>query len=486
MNIYELLGYIASALTTIHYVIAVFSICLIAYCFLGYSAEITKKSVAFCIISVLLLQVAYYVSEAIYEANLSKEVIEGMMAGNIEDPRVAAVYDHAELMSKILNAVMYALAFSFFLMVYRKRRIFRAIESTVCLFFYYFYVNKAFVFTYIFLRGGKASIYNEIFRMVNESYYIHMFCIELISFSFIVILLLILIFGYYKKDKVYVIRIRDRIAFVAWFLLTTILIEKVFGQVDLPIEKRYELLSVLGGFMIPALAMFIPFYIVAKTTDTAIKEKNVMQETYLQAELEYIKQYKKSQVDTNAFRHDIINNLSLLKMMMENGKEDEASNHLDTLIGDIKALSPEYNTGDEMLDCIVAMKVDKMKEENIDFSLDGVIDGGLNMKPMDICNVFANATDNAIEAAKKVEDDTWIKMEIKRTDKFCIIKLANAVVDKVDVETIFRGSGYTSKEDEMHHGFGVTSIKKTVKKYDGIIKAESNDKEYVLSIMIPR
>ena len=486
MDIYQLLGYITSALTTIHYVIAILTLCLIAHCFLGYTAELTKKKIAFGIISIILVQIGYYVIEAIYEASVPKEVLQGVMEGNLEDPRVVAFYKHAEFMSKAVDAAMYVAAFLFFLVVYSKKRILRAIESTICLRCYYFYVNKAIIYSYIFLRGGKASIYDEIFSMITEAYYVHMFYIELISFTIAVILILMLYLEYYKKDKTYIVRIRDRILLVGWFILTSFWIEKVFAQVDLSIEKRYELLSVLGGFMIPVLAMFVPFYIVAKTADLAIKEKNVMQETYLQAELEYIKQYKKTQVDTNAFRHDIINNLSLMKMMMESGKEEEASDYLDTLIGDIKALSPEYNTGDEMLDCIVAMKVDKMKEENIKFSLDGVIEGGLNMKPMDICNVFANATDNAIEAAKMVENDTWIKMVIKRTDNFCIIKLANAVVDKVDVETIFRGTGYTSKKDEIHHGFGLTSIKNTVKKYDGIIKAESNNKEYVLSIMIPR
>ncbi|WP_288885326.1 sensor histidine kinase [uncultured Eubacterium sp.] len=486
MDIYQLLGYIASALTTIHYVIAVFTLCLIAHCFLGYTVEITRKKVAFSIISIIIVQAGYYIIEAIYEASLPKEVVQGVLEGNINDPRVVAFYEHSGFMSKAVNGAMYVAAFLFFFMVYKNRKLIRAIESTVCLYGYYFYVNKAIVYSYIFLRGGKSSIFDEIYRITTEKTYVHMFIIELTSFTIAVIILMILYLGYYKKDKLYVVRIRDRIAVVSWFVLTSFWIEKVFANTDLPIEKRYELLSVLGGFMIPILAMFVPFYIITKTADMAIKEKNVMQETYLQAELEYIKQYKKAQVDTNAFRHDIINNLSLMKMMMESGKEEEASKYLDTLIGDIKALSPEYNTGDEMLDCIVAMKVDKMKEENIKFSLDGAIEGGLNMKPMDICNVFANATDNAIEAAKMVENDTWIKMIIKRTDNFCIVKLANAVADKVDVETIFENTGYTSKEDDIHHGFGLKSIKNTVKKYDGIIKAESNDKEYVLSIMIPR
>ena len=80
---------------------------------------------------------------------------------------------------------------------------------------------------------------------------------------------------------------------------------------------------------------------------------------------------------------------------------DKAKEYLNTLLGDVRAMSPKYNTGDEMLDCIVGMKSAKMEEQGIDFTLEGVIDGGLGMKPMDICSIFANAFDNAIEACEK-------------------------------------------------------------------------------------
>ncbi|MBO4591601.1 MAG: sensor histidine kinase, partial [Eubacterium sp.] len=196
--------------------------------------------------------------------------------------------------------------------------------------------------------------------------------------------------------------------------------------------------------------------------------------------------YKRTQEATRAFRHDIINNLSLTNMMLDEGKTEEASEHLKALLGNVRALSPSVITGDEMLDCIVAMKADKMKELAIDFTADGVVDGGLHMKPMDVCSIFANAFDNAIEASNKMVPDAWVDLKIKRTEKFFILKISNSSVGKVDVQKLFMTAGYTSKKDTEHHGFGLRNIRNAVEEYDGLVKAESDDNSFALSIMIPR
>ena len=47
-------------------------------------------------------------------------------------------------------------------------------------------------------------------------------------------------------------------------------------------------------------------------------------------------------------------------------------------------------------------------------------------------------------------------------------------------------AGYTSKKDTEHHGFGLRNIRRSVEEYDGMVKAESDDKSFGLSIMIPR
>ena len=83
-------------------------------------------------------------------------------------------------------------------------------------------------------------------------------------------------------------------------------------------------------------------------------------------------------------------------------------------------------------------------------------------------------------------EDAWVKMDIKRTEKFFVIKISNAANQQVDVEKLFSSSGYTSKKDKEHHGFGLRNIRMAVEDYDGLVKAESDESSFALSIMIPR
>ena len=131
-----------------------------------------------------------------------------------------------------------------------------------------------------------------------------------------------------------------------------------------------------------------------------------------------------------------------------------------------------------MLDCIVGMKASRMDEEEIDFKLDGMIDGGLGMKPVDVCNIFANALDNAIEACERIPEktDRWVSLLVKRTDKFFSIKLSNSVKEEkngISLDKLFDGiSRKTSKKDKNLHGFGTLNMKKALEKYGGMLKSE--------------
>jgi hypothetical protein len=58
----------------------------------------------------------------------------------------------------------------------------------------------------------------------------------------------------------------------------------------------------------------------------------------------------------------------MLSAMLADKNYDEAGKHLETLLGEVKGMSPKYVTGDEMLDCIVGMKASKMEEDDIKVS----------------------------------------------------------------------------------------------------------------------
>lgn len=447
-------------------ILSMLLVILVAACFLGRYIELSKKLVLSSLGPLVLTILANVLLSMFFS-----EMPDGVILLDINSGLVLGLFIYA---------------FFFYLFAYKEKKFLRAIESTVCLYFVSSYTATLSQMTAVYFYGGTDEVMLDL--------YVNHFglggtwtFITIMNFVVTLALFLVVYFGFYKPRKFYVLSIPYRIFFSVWAVLFVIIpfIPAQMSSDVITLEQRYHYLSIFYVVGTVILGLAVPVIMIISSVERSLREKNKSQEAYLAAELEYIGQYKKQQVETKAFRHDIKNNLSMTRMMLEKGNADEAKAHIEDMLGRVSSLSPKYVTGDEMLDIIIFMKADKMEEKNIRFMLDGVVDGGLNIKAMDMCSIFANALDNAIEAASKCEDP-FVSFTIKRTDKFFVIKIANSATGKVDTNKLLTTSGYTSKRDEDHHGFGLLNVRRAVENLNGMIKADSDESTFTLSIMMPR
>ncbi|MBR3143221.1 MAG: GHKL domain-containing protein [Clostridiales bacterium] len=461
----EITDCLTSVMNNIQYVFFLLLIVMIAACFLGRRVEFSRKLIlsAFGMLGI----------------SLTCGIIFNLLFA--EADTIVTL-----LLNSILSVFLHAYAFVFFLFSFKEKRVRRAIESTVCFILLTNYISSFSYMTVIYLVGGTAeAAYSVFYEDWGRGPL--WFAISAIGLLITLAVTLLIYFGFFKPKKYYTVSIPARIVFIVWIAVFLVLpvIPAIIPPDTIPLEYRYHIMSIMFGLCIIILGLAAPIFVIISSAERSHLEKSKTQEAYIKAELEYIEQYKRKQVETRAFRHDINNNLSLTQMLLEEGHTDKAKEHIKDLLGNISSLSPQYVTGDEMLDIIISMKADRMNELNIRFSLDGVADGGLNIKPMDMCSIFANALDNAIEAAASV-DDPEISFSIKRTDKFFVIRITNSTSGKVDVEKLLDSSGYTSKSDKKHHGFGLMNVRRTVEDCNGMLKASSEENSFTLSVMLPR
>ena len=150
------------------------------------------------------------------------------------------------------------------------------------------------------------------------------------------------------------------------------------------------------------------------------------------------------------------------------------------------ALSPKVVTGDETVDALISAKLARISECGITFRMDGVIDGGLNWKPMDICTVFANLLDNAIEAAANTENG-FIDLEFKKSEHHRLIRASNNCAEELDCDALMLSDRhFTSKQDKALHGYGIGNIRKTVEKNGGMMKISCAEHVFTMEIILPR
>ena len=105
------------------------------------------------------------------------------------------------------------------------------------------------------------------------------------------------------------------------------------------------------------------------------------------------------------------------------------------------------------------------------------------VEPIDICTIFGNALDNAIEACQKIDasDQRIIRISIQESINTLHICISNPVKSKVN---IVNNNILTTKEDNTNHGLGLFSIKKVAKKYKGKVAITCDDDVFSLSILL--
>lgn len=111
--------------------------------------------------------------------------------------------------------------------------------------------------------------------------------------------------------------------------------------------------------------------------------------------------------------------------------------------------------------------------ENIDVSF---------MDTLDICAIFTNLLDNAIESCERCTQ-RFLQLKMKRQKSFLIIKMKNSAIQICEEN----GQLMTLKQDKLYHGFGMMNMQFIVQKYGGNLRYEfdASAKVFTTILTIP-
>ena len=180
--------------------------------------------------------------------------------------------------------------------------------------------------------------------------------------------------------------------------------------------------------------------------------------------------------------HDLKHQIAGLRSEMS---DEERKKWIDTLEQELESYSPELQTGNSVLDTLIAGKMMNCRANNIKITC--VADGNILdfMHVADICTVFGNALDNAIESVSLIEDPEkrLIHMAISPKKNFVLIQINNYCENRI---TMKNGYPVTTKADKGNHGFGLKSIRYTLEKYHGTVNFDVKDNWFELKMLIPK
>lgn len=142
------------------------------------------------------------------------------------------------------------------------------------------------------------------------------------------------------------------------------------------------------------------------------------------------------------------------------------------------------NTGNQVLDVVLTTKTTYCTQNHISFTCmaDGKLISFLHVK--DICSIFGNALDNAIECVSQFEDPEkrLISLSVVQKNKFLMIQCENYSENLVMMDSKLPS---TTKSNKLFHGYGLKSIQAAAQKYGGTMTVSSSDNWFILKVLIP-
>ena len=204
--------------------------------------------------------------------------------------------------------------------------------------------------------------------------------------------------------------------------------------------------------------------------------QNVLQNQYVQ-----YKQSRESIDLINYKYHDLKHQIAVLRSETDPEKRNEFLNHMED---EIRQYEAQNKTGNKVLDTVLTSKSLYCAKHGITFTC--VADGTLLdfMDIMDICSIFGNALDNAIECELKIADKEkrLIHVTVSQQKNFLILRFENYYEGSLKVK---EGRFLTTKKEKEFHGYGIKSIRYTVNKYDGAVSIDTKENWFDLKILIP-
>lgn len=283
-----------------------------------------------------------------------------------------------------------------------------------------------------------------------------------------------------EEDRIH-IRFKELVVTLLIGLLVFAISNISFLPVQTPFSGRYvrEIFNIRTIVDLGGCAVLFAYHIWCCDLHTRHELEaiqSILQNQYIQ-----YKQSRESIELINYKYHDLKHQIAVLRAEEDPEKRNAFLNKMEE---EIKTYEAQNKTGNHVLDILLTGKTMYCMKHGI--TLTCIADGTLLdfMEVQDICTIFGNALDNAIECELKIEDreKRLIHCTVSAQKDFLLISVENYY----EGDIVFHGKiPVSTKKDVDFHGYGLKSIRYTVKKYNGVATIHTDEQWFTLKILIP-
>ena len=193
--------------------------------------------------------------------------------------------------------------------------------------------------------------------------------------------------------------------------------------------------------------------------------------------------------------HDVKNHYLVIREYIRDGDYESLAGYIDGLHKDFARTDSWVYTGNFVLDLILGQKRLTAQGQGFSFELQASPLSGLPFSDREICSLFGNLLDNALEACERVrqrkeenaaakgapgrEEIPEIMVKIEQQNQMLFIEISNST-DEIPEQ---KERGFqSSKNDPSLHGYGLKSVERIVEDHDGVIRYDADGRSFTVTV----
>lgn len=264
-------------------------------------------------------------------------------------------------------------------------------------------------------------------------------------------------------------------------VLSVVLLYDPSGEIAYSMINQYRSYAVL--LMLSLLSCISLFLTISVLANQQKLNKQIVLADMNQS---YYEAMEQQHFEIRRLKHDMANHIQIL-LSLPAEKREEYIHALSTNPAITQTL---HYCGDTTVNAVLSVKESLMRRYEIQMQWNIVIPEELPFDKTDLCALFANALDNAIEACMRLEKkQRKILLESKAQKGLFCLRITNPFAPTQDFPPYDPSKSVrfpsSSKHDAQKHGLGFQSMHEIVTRYQGALTWKAANGNFELFLYMP-